>query len=340
MERNDALEWHRKYGPIVRIAPDRVLVEGSIAWSDVFSPRGGGAAQEWLKEDNFFPEGKGGIIGADRDNHRRHRRILGHGFSDASLFEQEAMITTHVDLLIEQLTKRADRGEPSDIVQWLNFTTFDIIGDLVFADSFHSLENGHYHIWVEMLITSFRAANIQRFVNFYPYLRPLFSFTSAGKQLKNYPDRLALVTEKARARIAQGAEPGRRDFMTAMMKKTRDGSSLTEHEIFLDSNLLIVAGSETTATALSGLFFLICRNPTAYKRLADEVRTSFKSEEEINMRSSNHLPYLHATIEESMRVYPPVVMIAPRQSPGASVNGIYVPKGVSTNKAWGDSLRI
>ena len=48
------------------------------------------------------------------------------------------------------------------------------------------------------------------------------------------------------------------------------------------------------------------------------------------MKNVAQLPYLMACIEETLRLYPPAVEVAPRVSPGAEVEGKYVPKGVST----------
>ena len=78
------------------------------------------------------------------------RRLLSHAFSEAALQEQEPLITSYFDLLIhklhEQIAGPADGVV--DIVRWYNFTTFDLIGDLCFGESFHALENGEYHYWV------------------------------------------------------------------------------------------------------------------------------------------------------------------------------------------------
>ena len=61
------------------------------------------------------------------------------------------MIKQYVDKLFVQLRKEAANNEPVDMLKWYNFTTFDIIGDLVFGEPFHCLDNSDYHPWIAMI---------------------------------------------------------------------------------------------------------------------------------------------------------------------------------------------
>lgn len=97
------------------------------------------------------------------------------------------------------------------------------------------------------------------------------------------------------------------------------------------AGLLIVAGSETTATLLSGATYMLLKNPQVLARLTHEVRSAFTSEDEINIASAAQLTYLNACIDESLRSYPPVPIGLPRVVPkgGKVFSGKFVPEGVS-----------
>lgn len=97
--------------------------------------------------------------------------------------------------------------------------------------------------------------------------------------------------------------------------------------------ILVLAGSETTATTLSGATYLLLSNPEVLQRLTDEVRSSFKNVEDINMSSVNNLSYMLAVLNESLRLYPPVTSSLVRAVPGegAEIAGQYVVGGVSKN---------
>lgn len=94
---------------------------------------------------------------------------------------------------------------------------------------------------------------------------------------------------------------------------------------------MIIGGSETTATLLAGVTYLLLSNPVALQRLTVEVRSTFQSEQEITMTSVNQLTYMLACLNEALRVYPPVPVGLPRVTPagGRTILGRFVPQGVS-----------
>lgn len=101
-------------------------------------------------------------------------------------------------------------------------------------------------------------------------------------------------------------------------------------------NSLIVAGSETAATLLSGCIFYLCTHARVMAKLVNEIRTAFAHEREISFRSAAELTYLSAVIEESLRVYPPFVTSLARIVPegGSLVDGHFVAEGVRCHNRY------
>jgi cytochrome P450 len=97
--------------------------------------------------------------------------------------------------------------------------------------------------------------------------------------------------------------------------------------MYENSKTLIVAGSETTATALAGATYLLATNPAVLEKLNDEVRGAFATEDEIDLVSTGQLKYLSAVLEETLRAYPPVPIALPRVTPpgGQQIVGQWVP---------------
>jgi cytochrome P450 len=93
----------------------------------------------------------------------------------------------------------------------------------------------------------------------------------------------------------------------------------------------MIAGTETTATLLSGLTYHLLQNPDRMGRLVNEIRSHFQDEEDITIEKLQALPYLNACIEEGLRMYPPISNGLPRVVPpgDAEVDGHKVPAGVS-----------
>lgn len=107
---------------------------------------------------------------------------------------------------------------------------------------------------------------------------------------------------------------------------------MSRREMYRNSNIFMIAGTETTATLLSGLTYHLLRNPDKMSKLVAEIRQTFATDEDITIERLQALKYLNACVEEGLRMYPPVPAGLPRVVPqgGLSLDGRFVPEGVST----------
>ncbi|KAL2355233.1 putative Averantin oxidoreductase [Cryomyces antarcticus] len=95
-----------------------------------------------------------------------------------------------------------------------------------------------------------------------------------------------------------------KDFIWYILKQ-REKHDLKQDEIVVNSALFIVAGSETTANLLSGLIARLFYNKPKYDKLVHEIRSSFKTEDELTYENLSKLSYLNACLEEGLRIHPP-----------------------------------
>jgi cytochrome P450 len=211
------LELHQKYGSIVRISPNHVSFLSSDAWRGLMGYRKDGG-HENLKDPVFTGAMAKGILGAGTEAHRRQRRVLAPAFSAQSIVEQEPLIRKYIDMLIARLKERSQGGNvPLNVVDWYNWTTFDIIGDLTFGEPFGCLSNAGYHPWVAMIFSMVKQSTILTQIT---YVWPGVQFwlrVFAGKTIdEKIREHQTLVKEK----VAQRKEfkTGRPDFMAAMLK--------------------------------------------------------------------------------------------------------------------------
>jgi cytochrome P450 len=218
-----------------------------------------------------------------------------------------------------------------DFAQWYNMVVFDVIGDLAWGESFHSLRDGKLHEWIAGISSTVKFA-MQSGV-FYDFglgfLIPLFiSKTIRQQRAANY----RFSEEKVNQRLERGSNRG--DFWGRIMIKSGDdnmaGEGMTQGEMLNNASILVLAGSETSATALCGMTYFLLRNPEAKERLVREIRSSFDSADDITMASIGQLSFLHAVFQETLRLYPPVPTHSQRVPPkgGAEVCGKFVPEGV------------
>ncbi|RDA89681.1 hypothetical protein CP533_3355 [Ophiocordyceps camponoti-saundersi (nom. inval.)] len=317
-----AAKIHQRFGPVVRIGPNYLMVDGSTAWASVYGCR----KQEFPKPAGYFDSADHlSIVNAPSEDHRRMRRLLSPAFSETSLSAQEPVLIKHVNQLMSCLDEFAQRRQPVNMVNMLNFTTFDIIGQLGFSKSLNCLKDDSKHAWVLSTIQGAKGLAMRQFFEHYPILRAITNIFKPSSSVARSSHNRSLASQEADTRRRLGNSSGR-DYMAHMM----GGSGLqamSESEISATSGALFVGGSETTATALSGLLYFLSEDAEPYRLATSEVRSRFASCESFGLRDCLSLHYLSACIEETLRLYPPVADLPPRVSPGAIVGGRYVPAG-------------
>jgi cytochrome P450 len=133
-------------------------------------------------------------------------------------------------------------------------------------------------------------------------------------------------------RIEEGLRREHRDFLYYILRQNEKGG-VSQDEIILNSALFIVAGSETTASLLSGLLMWLLRTPHAYKRLTEEIRSNFATAEDMKFLELQELTYMNACIDEALRIFPPVPTGLTRTVPagGDTVAGNFLPGGTTVS---------
>lgn len=266
------------------------------------------------------------------DDHARQRRIVGTALSDRALYEQEYILKQYTDLLVEKLHEKIKNENEGfvnlDIGRYYNYTTFDTIGDLQFGESFHALESSAEHPWVSALFNGLKFGMLLTIFHHLPplkstWLMPQFIMDKAAEHHQ-------WACQQVEKRIK--TETDRPDFMKHLLKKNEDGRGMTRDEVDANATLLILAGSETSATTCTSVTWFLLKNPQTMKKLQEEIRGAFQSIEDITIASAASLPYLHAVIKEALRLHPPGPTSSPRlvDRPGVIVSGHLIPKGVSS----------
>lgn len=97
-------DLHRRYGPVVRIAPNELAFSSPQAWRDIYAYKPG--QEEIFKYQEFYRIFKHiptSIGNADTFEHQRLRRHLSPAFSARAMRAQEPIIGSYVELLISRL---------------------------------------------------------------------------------------------------------------------------------------------------------------------------------------------------------------------------------------------
>lgn len=111
------------------------------------------------------------------------------------------------------------------------------------------------------------------------------------------------------------------------MTRHTEERGFTPEELRLTGGILIMAGSETSATCLSGAIYFLLNNPDWMSQLLAELRGTFERESEMSFQSLAPLKCLNSILQESLRMYPPLPVDLPRMTPkeGTTICGTYIP---------------
>ncbi|KAF8459864.1 cytochrome P450, partial [Kalaharituber pfeilii] len=331
-------EAHRKYGSVVRVAQNELSFASPAAWKDIHSHHDG--KPTFIKAGFYHQDSKHltlpHIINeADVAKHAQLRRLHAPAFSEKALKEEETIIDRYINLLVQRLWKRyANRqkgpdGEYCNLVDWYTYTTFDVVGDLAFGDSaaFACLENG-IHPWVSTILDAAFFLGLRDVFRRYPFMVNV-GYWLTPKKITNVRARnIEYSRELVKQRMSK--ETDRKDFMNYILEN-KDDPEFSQVDFAANAQILIPAGGETTSTLLSGLTYYIIKTRNVYQRLKEEIRSSFQNYWDINSLTTQQLPYLNAVIEEGLRIYPPIPIGLPRVSPGAMVDGHYIPAGATVS---------
>ncbi|KAK0614378.1 toxin biosynthesis cytochrome P450 monooxygenase [Immersiella caudata] len=323
---------HDKYGPVVRVGPDRLSYIDPQAWKDIYTARGPKANP---KDPGMYTEmdisGHPSILTEPSDTeHARVRHIFSHAFSPKALKAQEPLFTKYVDQLVHNISTSS--SSIFDAVRLYNFTTFDIMADLTFGESLGMLQTSKYTTWVSNIFSSLRLLALSTLWRESPLLNSIYTALEPPFVHRESTAHHQHSVDRVNRRLQQPVDrpDGNVDIWTRVLSQP-DGRGLTPEQMHSNAAIFMMAGTETTATLLSGVTYHLLRNPDKLGRLAEEIRGAFPSDtkENFTLEALQKLKYLSAVLNEGLRLYPPVPSplwrVAPRE--GNEICGDYVPEG-------------
>ena len=332
---------HDKYGSVVRIAPNELSFADKQAWRDIYGPTL--TSKYGMKRDDAFfssfsdeENTAASIVTPNDEDHRRQRRAFAQAFTKPALTAQEPLIMEHVDLLIQKLTESL--GKPINIMDLYNFTVFDSMANLLFGESLNLLTDTKYLPWVKAVPGFEQASIILQMLSKFSILRFIMAVSIPHLSAKHRKRFFRFTHEKVNKRLKSVSK--RPDIIQHFFELEGD-MSLSRAEIDNGVLILMLAGTDTTSSLLSGLTYLLLKNTKCLEKLVKEIRTAFSCDSEITLKNIARLEYLGVCIDEALRMYPPITTGVPRIVPagGANISRGWVFEGtVVSGSPLGSSL--
>lgn len=239
------------------------------------------------------------------------------------------------------------KGQGINVVKWMEMVTFDTLGEMAFGESFGCVDREEHHEWIDLILNHLLEITLVDNLRRFPVVAALgrLLLPSLTVAVRNKHSNEA----RRKVKLRLEADTTRQDFLTNLVSKVKSGA-LWEEELTAHASTLMyvrrflrytsqmsylgnihiinrIAGGETTATCLAAASYYLLKTPKALETLVSEIRSRYKTYEEIDAKSAMQLPYLQAVLNESLRIYPPGSQGFPRISPGCEIDGYWVPKG-------------
>lgn len=325
---------HKRYGLIVRIAPDELSFIAPEAWKDIYGNPNIRKNSTWTgNEEADHPFS---IVSVDEATHLKNKRALIGAFTEHAITEHSSVLERLVETMVQRFKDDAENTNGTailNIVDWFNWLTFDISGALSFGESFDSVKSGRAHPWVNISCNFGKGIALMASINFFYPLNKILKLAMPRKVMEKMRYHKQLAHEKLLQRLNMEHKAEAQDYVGSIMAYNEEKGEvkIPETEIEANMTLLIFAGSETTSSAMSAILTELLRNPDALKKVTEEVRSSFAKGEDITAASTKKLEFLTAVIKEGIRKGPPAGIGIPRvvQGQGAMITGKFVPAGVS-----------
>lgn len=324
-------DLHKKYGDVVRIAPNEVAVADIAGVSQIHKIGSG-----FLKS-NFYtkltPDREPGIFAMqNHHDHSARRKLFARAFSNSNLKSNwEAEIRRKTMLAVNRIqVGAAQPGKGADILKWWTLMATDVITQLSFGESFEMLEQGKQTSYIDALqLTLLGGVLRAEFPLVHSLLRYL-PFDGVHKMVT--ADEVVFEHGAIAIQNMRSGQGNSMNLFGQMLAASNDCEkvALTDKAVREEAGNLIVAGSDTTAVTLTYLVWAVLKDSVLQARLEEEVNGFSDA---LEMAELENAPLLNSVIEETLRLYGAAPGALPRIVPshGMTVAGHKLPAGIEVS---------
>ena len=262
------------------------------------------------------------ILLLDGARHFRERKLMGPPFHGERMHVYGRLMGD----IAARVVERWPAGTPFPIHREMQAITIDVILRAVFGvDQETAFRPLHAH--VERFVAQANGPAAP-FIALRAFQHDFGSLSPWGRFVRNRAAiRRALLDDIARRRAAGTA--GRTDILSLLVDaRDPEGQPMSDDELLDEMFTLLMAGQETTATALAWTFWHLARHPDVLARLHEE-RARVCGDGPVEGRHVPQLEYLDAVIKETMRLTPVVTLVVRRLHAPARIGGLDLPAGIN-----------
>ncbi len=254
-----------------------------------------------------------GLLLAEGDTHKRHRKLLAPAFAPKRLEK-------YGDIMVEETRTQLARwqhGRRVDVAHEMMERTLAIAGRTMFGADVRR-DAPAVAAGLELGMRA-QVANLRSPLQL-GYEWPLPRHRQMRRAVK-------LLDEVVYRLIAEGRARGtdRGDVLSILLLARDEDGGLSDQQVRDEVMTLLLAGHETTANALTWTWFELGRHPDVLAKLETEIATL--GARAVTVEDLPQLPFNLAVLEEAMRLHPPAYMTGRETVQELVLGGHRLPKG-------------
>ncbi|KAE8353448.1 monooxygenase [Aspergillus coremiiformis] len=320
---------HHTYGDFIRTGPREVCIVRKSAVPLIYGPRSECLKSTWYGQVSTDYKKCSIHMTRNVDDHRKRRKAWDQGFSTRALRTYEPRVKAKADQLVSQIEARLDK--PLDITAWSMFLTFDIMGDVGFGKDFHNLTTGIEHPAIKGIHDHMHVLGILSHV---PWCLNLLSrIPGATAGYSAFFQWCAEEIESKRKSWDRDQYP--QDIVSWLLKAFVDrdiSASPSKASLHEDARVVIIAGSETTATTLTSALYYLTKHPAVLIKLQSYLDTALPpGTRHWTYDQIKDITYIDDIINETLRLRPALMTGGYRVTPpqGLQVDEVHIPGDVN-----------
>jgi cytochrome P450 len=247
-----------------------------------------------------------GLIVSDGDVWRRSRTMIQPAFSRQNVHRLMTVMVESTDRRAASWARAAANGETINITSETSDFALELILISIFGDDYENriLTEGENPF-------AFLSRDSTRDLSVVMKVRHLREFL------------LRIIADR---RAGKGSQHF--DFLSMYLDATdKQGNHFADAELLDELMTLIVAGFETSANTLNWVWYLIAKHPDVEAKLIDEAQRMVPNVSAITAENLAEMEYTQQTLEEALRLYPPVWLFTRRSHAQDELDMYDVPPG-------------
>ncbi|VVB03466.1 unnamed protein product [Arabis nemorensis] len=264
-----------------------------------------------------------GIFAADGERWKKQRKLASFEFSARVLRDFSCSVfRRNASKLVGYVNEFALSGNSFDAQDMLMRFTLDSIFKVGFGVELRCLDG--FSKEGEAFMKAFDEGNVATSSRYIDPLWKLKRFLNIGSEsrLKKSVTTIdkfvyRLITTKRKELAKEKDTAVREDILSRFLVESEKDPENMNDKYLRDIILsFMIAGKDTTAASLSWFLYMLCKNPLVQEKIVQEIRDVTSSHEKtvdvdgfvqsITEEALDQMQYLHATLSETLRLYPPV----------------------------------